>query len=373
MDKTLTITSAQLANLLIAFTVGSAIVYIPNPLSEAADNDAWLALIPAWAFGILVMASILYLYRRHDGASLIEYSRRLIGRFGTLLFAVPLTGMFLFAIPAIVTGIGDFFTSIMMKETPAYVFNGLSLFTAALTVRAGLKVMARMFMLLTIVMIGFSIVVIVLAIPTYQPAFLLPVMPDGIKPLIHGAFIVAGFPFGEVLFFSMLLPFVQKEDKGIVGRRMFAAVTVSGALLTLSTLATLMTFGPAAGYVKYSLFRLAGEIQIADIFQRLEMIIGIALILGSFMKASVFLLIFNRTLVQLVGLRDERILIYPTALVCLLLSLTMFESPAEFNAHVYAIWPFTVIGVGCLFVFLLASITMIKGGTRPAAEGSAAR
>ena len=251
----------------------------------------------------------------------------------------------------------------MMKETPVYVFNSLSLLTAALTVRAGVKVMARMFVLLVFAMVLGSIVVILLAVPQYRVEFLLPFLPDGLKPILHGTFISAGFPFGEVVFFSMLLPFVRASWKDL-RRKMYLGFTATGTLLMLSTLCTLLTFGPAAGSLKYSLYRLAGEIEIAEIVQRIEAVIGIALILGSYMKASIFLLIFNRVLAELLRLKDDRILVYPTSLICLMLSLTMFDSPATFDEQVYRIWPFTVMAIGGGYILLLTLVTLLQSARK---------
>lgn len=353
-----------MSSLLIAYMTGSAVVYIPNPLADAAKQDAWLSLFPAYGFGALLLAGILYLNRKHPGKGLIDYSNQLIGRTGTALAGLLLTVMFLFAIPAIVAGIGDFFTTVMMKETPTYVFNALIFMTAALSARSGIVVMARMFLLLLAVMIAFSVGVMFLAVPMYEPVYLLPMLPEGIKGMLHGAFIAGGFPFGEIFFFSLVLPFVVSQEPGRanpLSGRMHIGLAAAGLLLFLSTLCTLLTFGPATGHLKYSLYRLAGEVHIGGTLQRIESVIGIALILGSYMKATILLFIFNQMLARLCRLNDARLLVYPTALVCLLLSLTMFDNPAEFTEQVYVIWPFAVICTGGSLIGLLAVVTWMKG------------
>lgn len=358
-----TLTSSQLACLLIAYMTGSAIVYIPNPLADAAKQDAWMSLFPAYGFGALILAGILYLNRKHPGKGLIDYSNRLLGRFGTVLAGIVLTAMFLFAIPAIVAGIGDFFTTVMMKETPTYVFNSLIFMTAALSARAGIVVIARMFLLLLAVMVAFSVGVMLLAVRMYEPVYLLPMLPQGVKGMLHGAFIAGGFPFGEVFFFSLILPFAVPKETGSAKRlsgRMHLGLAVAALLLFLSTLCTLLVFGPATGHLKYSLYRLAGEVHIGGTLQRIESVIGIALILGSYMKASILLFIFNQMLTRLFRLNDARLLVYPTALACLLLSLTMFKDPTEFNEQVFVIWPFAVICTGGLLIGLLAVLTWLK-------------
>lgn len=342
---------------------GSAIVYIPNPLAEAAKQDAWMSLFPAYGFGALMLAGILYLSRKHPGKSLIEYSNQLLGRYVTVPVGILLSILFLFAIPAIVAGIGDFITTVMMKETPTYVFNSLIFLTAALSTRSGILIMARMFLLLLALMVVFSVSVMVLAVPLYKPVYLLPMLPEGIKGTLHAAYIAGGFPFGEVFFFSLILPFVFPKEPGRgrpLAGRMHIALLVAALLLLLSTLCTLLAFGPAAGHLKYSLYRLAGEVHIGGAFQRIESVIGIALILGSYMKASILLFIFNHMLSQLCRLNDPRLLVYPTSLVCLLLSLTMFKDPTDFNEQVFVIWPFAVIGTGGLLIGILVLLTWLK-------------
>jgi spore germination protein KB len=355
-----TISPAQLATLLFAISSGSAIVYIPHPISDAAGNDAWLSLIIAYGFGVTVLACVLYLYHQHEGMSLVAYSRKLIGNILTVGVVILVIGMLLFAVSAIISSIGDFFTTIMMDRTPAYVFNSISMLLAALTARAGISVTARMFILNVLVMVIFTVAVLMLAIPIYNPGYLLPLLDSGIKPVLHGAFISAGFPFGEVALFSMLLPYVNRQKRATLNRNLYTAYTMTAILLLLSTLCTTMAFGAAAGYFKYSLYRIASEIQLIEIFQRIESVIGIALILGSYMKATLMLIILNQLFVQLFRLKDERLLIYPLALLCIFFSLTMFKTPSDFVEQVYVIWPFTVIAVGCTLIFMFTVLTWIR-------------
>jgi spore germination protein KB len=362
MNKRETVLSSQMAFILIAFSTGSAIVYIPNPIAAAARNASWLSLLLAYGFGMLLLTGILYLYRSHSGAGMIEYTRRLAGRPVSMIVAVILAGMLLFAIPAIVAGVGDFFTSTMMRETPGYVFNTLTLATAAFTIRCGVRAMARMFELLVVGMLAFSFGVMALALLNYHPTYLLPLFPQGVKPVLHAAFIASGFPFGEVVFLSMLLPFVRREDAAKVSKGMYLAFSVTGITLIISTLSTLMAFGPASGMYRYSLFMIARKINFGYVVERIESVIGITLMVGSFMKSTLYLFILNQILTQLFKLKDDKLLVYPLTVLSILLSLTMFDNPADFNEHVYVIWPFIVIAAGGALVALLTLLTLIKKG-----------
>ncbi|WP_217597240.1 GerAB/ArcD/ProY family transporter [Cohnella sp. GbtcB17] len=357
------ITAGQMSVLIIATTLGSSIVFIPHPLAHYAGQYAWISALLAAFFGALLLAAVLYLNRVHRGRSMLEYSIALFGRpiSGLMFFIVLL--MLLFAVSAIVAGIGDFFSGVMMKETPAYIFNATSLFAAAVTVRAGIKVTARMFVLLLTVMVAFVSAVLILAIPLYHSGMLLPIWPHEMaRPVFHGFLLTAGFPFGEIFLYALLIHLVpSRPGAEPKSGKLYKAYALAAALLTLAVLCSSMAFGPASDVFIYSLFKLASEIHIGDMMERTESIVGIALILGSYMKATVYLYMLNLIVKGWLPFKDERAAVYPLALMCLFLSLTLFDSPADFFAQVYVIWPFAVLLVGGTFLALHAGMTAIWG------------
>lgn len=356
-----TISTGQLAGLILSTTVGSGIVYIPNPLTAIARQQAWISMIAAFLFGCAVLGCLVFMQRRmQEGTSFFRHAGRTIGRPLAAVAALILVSLLLFAVPAIVAGIANFFTGVMMKETPAYVFSATSLVVSALTVRAGLEVMARMFVLLAGIMLAVTLAVMLLAAPGYHLEFLMPLAPQSVKPLLHATLVAAGFPFGEVLLYGVLLPCVKVSRPGDLVKKLFGAYAVSGAMLTMSVLCTILAFGPAAGSFQYSLYRLASEVQIAEIIQRIESVIGIIMILGSYMKATVFLYILNVLAAECLGLSDMRVSVFPLALICIFLSLTMFDNPADFYTQVYVIWPFMVVAVGCSLILALTVATWVQ-------------
>lgn len=184
---------------------------------------------------------------------------------------------------AVVGDIAEFFKSTMMRETPDYIFTSLTLLTAAVTVRAGIEVMARMCTLLIFIMFIFIAAVAFLDIPAYHPEYLRPLLPSGIKPVLHGAYIAWGFPYAEIVVFSMLLPFVRKEQESL-GKAMYAAPIFNGFALSSVIVLTIMALGPMSANVKFSVFVLARLIEVREIIERVEAVVSIVLIAGSYMK-----------------------------------------------------------------------------------------
>ncbi|NOU90598.1 GerAB/ArcD/ProY family transporter [Paenibacillus sp. LMG 31460] len=359
MNKRISVSSRQMATLFLSFLTGSAIVNIPAPLTGAAKNAAWMSLWMANGLGMLLLFCILYLHRKYPDLTLIQYSRQALGRVMTVIIAVPFLLIFFDMLADIVGDIGGFFKSTMMRETPTYVFHILVLFTAAMTVRSGIEVMARMFTLLVITIFMFSAVVMLLMIPNYNVELLMPLLPDGFKPVLHGAYIAWGFPYAEMILFSMVLPFARPDQEPL-GKFMFVVLLISGISLTLVIVCTIMALGPLAANIKFSLFTLARMIELAEVIERVESVIGLALIVGSYMKASIVLFAINLGLSQLFRLQDERILIFPITFVALLLSLTMFRNDFEFMEHVGTVWPLLITVTGVVPILLLTIVTAFK-------------
>ncbi|AJY73540.1 GerAB/ArcD/ProY family transporter [Paenibacillus beijingensis] len=360
MNKQETVSSIQMAMLFLTYVTASAIVNIPAPLTGAAKNGAWISILLACTMGMLILACVLYLHRQYPGLTFIEYTRKAIGRWLTIIVAIPFLCSAFLQLANIVIDIGGFFSTSMLRSTPNYVVQSIFFFMAALTARAGIEVMARMSVLLIISMLGFVIAVLLMVSPYFHPDYLLPVMPNGIKPILHGAYIAYGFPYGEVTLFAAMLPFVRVKERPKIGKYLFLAIIVNGFTLLTSVVCSIMANGPLVGELKYSLFQLARLINIQEIIERIESVIGFSLIAGSYMKASIQLFILTNVLSQLLKLQDERLLTFPIAFVCLLLSLTMFKDEMEFVETVSVIWPLLLNVTYVLPLLLIVAVTLIK-------------
>ncbi|SDI31655.1 GerAB/ArcD/ProY family transporter [Alteribacillus bidgolensis] len=210
------ISATQLSSLVLIFLTGSSIVVVPGALIGYAKNGAWLSLLLSLAVGMILLVLMLYLYREFPQLSLIEYSQQLLGKWLTLLIAFPFLSMQLHSTSGIVLDVGLFMTSSMMRETPLYVFTLLIFFVTALTVRAGIEKFVRMFVVLMMIVLLFVIVILFLASTNYETNHLIPVLPDGFKPVLLGAYFTYGFPYSEIIIFTMLLPYVRREENHLL-------------------------------------------------------------------------------------------------------------------------------------------------------------
>jgi spore germination protein KB len=361
-----TISANQMSVLFFCFMTGSSFINIPGPLIGYSKNGAWVSLLISLSIGVTILSCVLYLYNKYPSMSLIEYSRDIVGKWMTIVLAIPFISILFHIVAGIILDIGVFMTNSMMRETPFYVFNLLIFSLAATTVRLGIEVMARMFVLLILAVTSFVFFILFLASFKYHIEYLLPVMPYGIKPILLGAYFSYGFPYVELVLFAMILPFAHKEQIKKLNKGMFLALIFNGFCLICVTISSIMLFGPIAGLQKYSMYELARTIEILEVFQRIESLIGISLIVGSYMKATIALFALNLTFSHLFKLKNNRLLIYPVALVCFLISvLIMTDGEARWVNIVSVIDPLwgTLAFIIPLFVLTIVSLFKKQNST----------
>lgn len=360
MNKREIVSPGQLGLLFFVYMTGSSIINIPSPLIAKAENGAWISLLLAGAAGFVFLGCLLFLHRRYPSLTLAEYSVKLIGYWPAAVISIlPLLFM-LYMHSAIVLDIGLFMESSMLRETPVYAFTGLMCMVSALTARAGLEVMARMFAVILPLILLFVSAVLLLAMGHYQVELLLPVMPNGIRPILNGAFFSYGFPYAEIVVFGMLLPFVRKQKSGILHRFMGLSLLLSIVTLCLSVVCTIMLFGPLAPVKKYSLYEVARMIEAQEIITRIESVIGFSLIAGSYMKTTIVLYALCLYLSQILKLKDYRILIMPVSLIAFLHSLIGFTSDMQWVEMVSVVHPVWITFAFIVPLLLLTAVAIIR-------------
>lgn len=338
MDKE-QISHIQIGVLLFVFMTGSSIINIPGPLIGMAGNGAWISLLISGAVGFAMLGMLLFLSGRYPGLSYVDYSRKLIGKLPTLVLGLLSLTFMLQILSAMVLDVGLFMVSSMMRETPTYVFTSLILLIAALTARAGIEVIARMFVFLVLLTAIFLFSTLLFAIPDYIPSQLLPVFPKGIKPVLHGAYFSFGFPYAEVFVFGLLIPFVAPKNRKKVPASMLYALSFNVFTLCAATISGIMVFGPFAGDVPYVLFAMARLVEFQEIVQRIESIIGMSLILGSYMKTTITLYAISHFVGRLFKLKDDSVLVMPIALLSFFTGMVTYDGPSGWGAVVTSVHP----------------------------------
>ncbi|KRF07159.1 hypothetical protein ASG89_17595 [Paenibacillus sp. Soil766] len=356
-----TISARQLGVLFFTYLTGSSIINIPGPIIGVANNNAWLSILLSWIAGCLLLTGMLYLHKRFPRTDFIEISNSLIGKVATFILVIILPLPYIIHIGTGITlDVGLFMESTMMSETPIYIFTSTILVVAVLTVMSGIEVISQMFALLLVTLLVFVSIVLVLSIPDYDFSNLKPLIPSKIKPVILGAYMSFSFPYAELFLFSMLIPFVKEDEQKRIPKVMFVSMTLNLIVLILVTTSTILVFGPFAGDRKFPMFELARMIEVQEIVQRIESVIGMSLIVGSFMKVTITLYVMNLFVVRLFNLRDSRLLILIVGMIFFLngkASFTGIRKWVETVSYLGPMWePFAFV----LPLALLLAVSVLR-------------
>jgi spore germination protein KB len=354
MKKLETVSIGQMAILYFAYVTGSAMIVIPGPIITMAFNAAWLSILISVAIGALLLQIMFYLHNKNPGLTFIAISIKTIGYWPTLILACLMLTMALHMASGIIIDVSAFMTSMMLPETPDYMFMGMLYLLAALLIRSGIEAMARMFSILVVVVIVFWAIVLILLIPQYHIDFLRPVFPEGIKPALLGAYLTTGFPYGEIVLFAMLLPLSNAKQAKPLKMAILWALLANAAVLIISTLCTIMELGPMATEKKFSVFVISQMIEVGNIIERVEAIIGMSLIAGSLMKATITLYAIQLIVTELFKLKNDRLLTNPICLAVYLLALTMPENARRWEELVLFVHPLWLATVYILPLLIVA-------------------
>lgn len=360
MNKIETVSTLQMAILFQAFMTGSSILNIQGPIVGVAQTSAWISILIGNGVGFVVLFFVLFLYKRYPTLTFVDYTREIMGGFFAILFTIPLV-LFLFLLLSNITyGMGQFFTTSMMRETPLYIYHLCILLIASLTVYAGIEVMARMFHMLLYFMIGIIVLIFLLAIPNYETSALLPILPNGWKPVLHAAYITIGFPYVDIMLFSMVLPFTRQEQNKSIRKWLYLGLLINGFLLLTAAILPIMGLGPLVLTEKFPLYQLSRLIDIGEVFQRMESVFGMALILGSYMKITLMLFILNITICKMLRIPDYRQLTFVISLTVFLFSVTMFKNEIELAESGSIMQPILAIFLVFLPLSIVSLVALVR-------------
>lgn len=205
------------------------------------------------------------------------------------------------------------------------------------------------------------VAVFVLALQESNFSNLLPVMEDGIKPVLRGGLAPMAWR-GEIIFVSMLLPYIGDLDNA--GKYLAYSTIFIGFILTLVTLSTTAVIGELTKYLTFPFFELARCITIGRFIERMEALILVMWVAGVTIKVATFFYVAALGTGQLFGLSDYRPTVLPIGLLLAVWSLELFENSSQVITWLSEVLPpyAFVIELGIPLFLLVVALIAKKGG-----------
>lgn len=356
------ISSLQLTLLVFGYLMGSSTLLTPG---AAAKNNAWLALIVGFLEASVFAWTFLYLMNRYPERTLVEINDQVLGPYLGKIISLFYLWYFSHIGAMVLRNYGDFFNNTMV-ETPLIVFLFFILLICAVAAAHGLEVICRSNIILIILFAINFMVVTVFITPKMDLSNLLPFMDLPVNQFLWASHSAASFPFGEIIAFSMIIPYTNQRTNNM--KCVFAGLALGLVFYLVSALRTITVLGSIRELAVYPVYSLSRLVDVAEIINRVEILIALNLLMVGFLYITVVYYGTVLGLAQILKLRSYKPLIFPIGLLILNLSILQFDSTIENLVFTDDIYPYYSLPFEFLlpfFTLLIAAIRKFPGTANP--------
>ncbi|TDL32737.1 spore gernimation protein KB [Jeotgalibacillus sp. S-D1] len=357
------ISSYQLFVLMVLFQLGSALLV---PIGMEAKQDAWLAILMGMTAAFILMYIYDGLYRYNEGKPLTEFLKDILGNFLGRFVAFLYVLYFVYLAARVLRDLGVALLTFAYPFTPLFVVNGIFILVVIYTVYKGVEVIARTGELLVVLefLLAVTFIILIVVSGLIQVSNLKPVLEEGVLPVIKVALKeTVYFPFGEVIVFLMIFPYLKQPEK--IKKVGIGSIALSGIFLSLFMAINISVIGiNLTARSHYPLLTVIQSIELTGFLERLDIYFLVLLVIGMFFKISVFAYAAVTGAASVFSIKKPSRLAYPIGMVILLLSIVIASNYSEHISEgvnivpLYIHLPFQVIMP--LFLLVIASFKYKK-------------
>ncbi|WP_445487807.1 GerAB/ArcD/ProY family transporter [Niallia sp. 03133] len=350
------ISALQMAMLMQPTITATAILVVPAITGNYAGRDMWMSPIIGSIMGFATLFIIYALHKRFPNETLIEYSEKIMGPFLGKVAGLAYLFFVFHACGIITRQYTDFIINSFLPTTPMYVMIGSLVLISAFAVRSGLEVIGRCAQLLIPLFLA-SPLFLFLLLAEWRLGNMLPIMENGIKPVLLGASLPQAW-FSEISLVSMMLPFLTDQKKGLKwGAISIMIITI---FLTFENIISVFLFGSSTSEYNYPIFSAFRYISIPPFFEHMDVCLVVVWVIGVFIKLSVFYYVFCLGTAQMLKLSNYRSIVYPLGLFIVVMSFWVAPSTAELNELFALTDPFYITSAMMMLPLFLLFVALIR-------------
>lgn len=332
------VSQKQGISLIAMFIIGSSVLEVSG---LEAEKDFWLAIILAISMAlplVLIYARILSIFKGNNLFDIIEICfGKIIGKGIIVIFT-----LFIFEEGAqLLRNVGQFIIVSSLTNTDLIVVMIFIMILSVWVVRLGIEVLARWGELFIILLSSFIVISVLLLSSEMNVNNIVPMLDNGIKPVLSGAYEVLIFPFAQTFTFTMILSNFHQEKAYY--KVYVLGVLIGGIMLFTISVNGLLVLGideaSNAYYASYEAFK---RLSIAGFLQSMEIVVATIFILGGFVKASIYLLATSIGVAKTFNFPDYRFIVVPVAVAMLNLAYYEFDNIIHFFRFA-EVWYFYVL------------------------------
>ncbi|MEW6663332.1 MAG: GerAB/ArcD/ProY family transporter [Bacillota bacterium] len=297
--------------------IGTVFLIVTQPALETAGRDGWLTIIFGYFTGMLIGLLLIPLAKQFPGKTFVQYLPELVGFLPGKLIALAFVLTYGVFSAMLLRQLAEVM-GLIYVETPSIVFTLGLMVLVLYVVRSGFEVFARVTEAVPIIFLSLFFLA-VLALPDIQWTNFLPILENGVMPILKGLPPMIAFAGEAVLFMAFWFPTLSQPSEA--KKAVIAGFSLAGLSLTIIFIATVGVFGAAQTQtMNYPIFDLADFILVGDFLEEMELLLMIIWVPASLLKVTIFFYPFLVGLGQLFNYHDYKKLSFPLAGAVLLIS-----------------------------------------------------
>jgi spore germination protein KB len=304
-------TSEQLLSVFVMFCLGSGVVI---GYYSQTKQDSWICALLSGILFLPLMALYLRVIHLYPGLNFFEIIFTVFGRlFGSIFSLIYI--LFAIHLGSMVTNLfSQYIVVVNMTDTPKILITSLLVMLCVWSIKNGPESIGRIskmffpFVALTILL------TFIVGLKDMNINYLKPVLQSDTKSLLNGSFFYLTLSTGEIIFFLTLH---STADSNVRMPKIFIKGLVFTVLLLLVTnLRNILLLGsPSAALSAYPAYSSVSLISVGTFFTRIEVLVGINMLLAGFIKICVCLYSANLGLTHLFHIQDQKTLAVPCGLL----------------------------------------------------------
>ncbi len=350
----------QLFVMIVLFELGSSLLIPPGAM---AGRDAWLAILLGCAAGLIPYYIYQGLYQYYPENSPKGYLNDLLGKKLSWIISFIYILYFAYIAARVLRDFGEMLLTFAYEDTPIIVVNALLVIVCLYAVKKGIEVLARASELLfgAVLLLGVTGLILIIASGSIDIHYLKPVLADGIAPVFRAVFSQTMYvPFGELVLFVVIFPSLN-DRKGVKKAGMLA-IGLSGILIALSSAVNISVLDvDIMVRSQFPLLSTIRTIKVAEFLDRLDVFFMLGLIIGGFVKVSLFLYAVVIGASTLFKVKNPSQIAMPIGCVVLVLSITIATNISEhLNEGLNVVPLYIHLPFQVLFPLLLFLLAVMK-------------
>jgi spore germination protein KB len=323
------ISPRQLLILVLMFEIVSAII---SGFGAEAKQDAWITAILGMLGGICLFLIYHRLSLFYPDLPLTEYAKKILGPVVGRIVALLYVVYFLFNGSFVVRDFASMAVSFVFTQTPFLVIIALMLLSVLYVIGKGIEVLSRTAELFFSVLLLVTVTGLtsILTSGNVNLQNLRPLLEEGWLTVLRQSIpSTVVFPFGEIIVFLMLFPYVNKPQQ--VKKTVITGLLISGCFIAFVTILNVSVLG-ADLYTRtqYPLLTTSELIEGRALLERLDVLFLVTAIVGGFFRIGIYLYATLIGAATLFGIPSYRKLMIPVTMVMFICSIAMAGNYVEF-------------------------------------------